>query len=131
MGWREFSLKAISVPFAEHGRGYDGWDCWGLVTRGYEDVLGVALPDYHEAYGDTRQFRRLERAFAARPECFWKRAKNPRPGAVALMRRRSLLIHVGLLMDGGTILHCEERTDTTLERASAMKVEGYYEYTAA
>ena len=46
MTWDQFAAKAMSVPFVPLGRGYSGWDCWGLVMCGYRDVLGIELPTY-------------------------------------------------------------------------------------
>jgi len=55
----EFIDRAMDVPFLEHGRDYNGWDCWGLVVCGQRDVYGVKLPDLSNQYSSTRRLQEL------------------------------------------------------------------------
>ena len=118
-----FILKAIGVPFVEHGRDYEGWDCWGLCIRAYKDVLGVNLPDF--SYTDTQEYRALKNSFETRADGFWQRSQ-PGNMSVACIYRRGLVIHAGLSF-GKKILHVEKGIETCLEPAGRMRIEGYYE----
>ena len=124
MTWREFAERAISVPFAERGRGYEGWDCWGLVVCAYRDVLGVELPRY-DNYQSIRDHRRIRRLVVAGVK-EWDRA-GAQDGAVAVIYRRSFEIHTGLVIEGGRrILHCEENVHTVHEPIGHFRIEGLY-----
>jgi len=118
-----FIFKAIGVPFLEHGRDYNGWDCWGLVMRAYQDVIGVKLPDF--SYNDTSEYRRLIENFSQREDRFWRKS-DTRDFSVACIYRRGRVIHAGLSV-GNKILHVERGIETCLEPASRMRIEGYYE----
>lgn len=121
-----FVFKSIGVPFVEHGRDYDGWDCWGLCIRAYKDVLGVNLPDF--IYTDTAAYKALKSNFDTRSGGFWQTA-NPGNMSVACIFRRGLVIHAGLSI-GHKILHVEKGIQTCLEPAKKMRIEGYYEPTS-
>jgi len=75
----DFQRKAIGVPFVPFGRDYDGWDCWGLVIRAWQDVRGVTLPDF--TYKSIADYRALAANFASRDGGFWRRIDPPEPPA--------------------------------------------------
>lgn len=125
MDWPNFINKAIMVPFLEKGRDYSGWDCFGLVYRGYRDVLGKDLPSYVETYESTTDLMVLVREFRKGRDLKWEQCE-PKVGAVALIFRKSLAVHVGLVMPFQLILHCSERVNTVQESKSEMRIEGYY-----
>ena len=127
MIWRDFIDQAVGVPFVPHGRDYDGWDCWGLVWRAYLDVRGIRLPSYDAQYDQITDWRRLVRAFAAGVQ-EWVLTPTPSTGDVALIYRRGLAIHVGLIVPDRRILHVEEGVETTQELTAHMRVEGVYAY---
>ena len=123
MNWQEFTKRAIFTPFLDHGRSYDGWDCWGLVYIAYRDVLGVDIPSYDEAYTDTGKFKELHKAFSSGLDA-WK--KKDETGSVALILRRNLPIHVGILVGKSMVLHCEKSVGTIQEPRANMRIEGCY-----
>lgn len=125
MNWEEFIRKAIFTPFMTKGRSYEGWDCWGLVYVGYRDVLDIALPTYTGEYNEVTDFKLLCKAFTTGAKGWDKSDGNP--GSVALILRRNLPIHVGILTDKRNVLHCEQKVGTIQEPASNLRIEGYYE----
>lgn len=120
-GW---CRKAIGVPFVQHGRDFDGWDCWGLIVCAYRDVAGVVVPDY--AYDSVSNYRRLAGLFTDRETSHWRRLTAPEPMAVACIYRRGRVIHAGLVVPGRRIVHVERGVETCAESVSNMRVEGYY-----
>ena len=126
LSWPDFAARAISVPFVEHGRSYDGWDCWGIVCVGYRDVLGIKVPDYGEYYETTNAFRALRAAFNARRDAEWQSC-NRRLGAVAVILRKNLPIHAGLVIGKRDILHCEQTVGTVIDRDRDLRIESYWE----
>ena len=125
MTWPEFIVAAVSVPFIEKGRDYRGWDCWGMVRCGYRDVLGIEMPSWTDEYFSTREFRRLASLFEVHKDQMFESC--PRDvGAIAHIYRRSLSIHVGIVMPKRMILHAEETVGTVQEPLPAFKIEGFY-----
>ena len=127
MTLEEFQRRAIGVPFLEHGRDYDGWDCWGLVVCAFRDVLGVEVPDYvvdHTRYNKSG-YRQITQCFEDRNGGFWQQT-DCQPMRVACIFRRGLLIHAGLCVDKRRILHVERGIETCLERITRFNVEGFY-----
>ena len=120
--WDEFAGRAITVPFVEYGRGWDGFDCWGLCVLGYREVLGYELPDYEF---DPHDVQALARAFRAGLEDIGVRVGR-RVGAVAVIARRRSPVHAGLVISKRGILHCEEGLGTVIEPDRRLKVEGYW-----
>ena len=83
MTWEEFARAAVAVPFLEHGRDRDGWDCWGLICCGYRDVLGIEIPRYSGAYGSAQDHRRVACLFRDRDAAAWREVERE-VGAIAL-----------------------------------------------
>lgn len=123
MSVAEFHRKAIGVPFIEKGRDYDGWDCWGLVSRGWLDVMGVKLPEF--TYKSVRDFKALAAHFDYRLTA-GARKVEPHAMAIACIFKRGLTIHVGLVVPGRKILHVEEGIETCAEPVSDFRIEGFY-----
>ena len=135
MNITEFARLAIDVPFLERGRGWRGWDCWGLIQAGHREILGVSLPSYAEGYRDTGHSAESRRRLAAlleRNKGAWRRVLRPRACDVVLLNIAGRPIHVGLAIDAGLMLHAEARIDTVIERLAspmwARRIEGFYRY---
>ena len=93
---------------------------------GYKDVLNITLPGWDNEYFSTHEFRKLSDLFnhglaAIAVEC------SPMPGAVAIVRRRRLLIHAGIVVDNDMLIHAEENIGTVQEPLSQVHIEGFYE----
>lgn len=132
----QFVERAIGVPFLDHGRNWDGWDCWGLVRTYYDEVLKINLPSHDAGYvtaGDNAQDREViqDMIDSARP--MWK-PSSPEAGDVLLMRISGRPVHVGVIVDSGRFLHTEKRIGTVIERMAspmwARRIEGVYRYAA-
>ena len=126
MDWREFARTAIEIPFREKGRSWDGIDCWGLVVLGYREVLGIELPCYTEHYESTSELNRLRKVFTRERDAYWREVRR-REGAVAMILRRNLRVHVGIVIGRRDILHCEEGAGTILDRDRHLRIEGFWE----
>lgn len=119
----EFTYQAIGVPFVEHGRDFDGWDCWGLVVTAYREVLGLNVPDY--TYDGVSNYRALARNFEDRGASHWRQVE-PKPLTVALIYRRGLVIHAGLVLPKSRILHVEKGIATCHQPMRDFRFEGFY-----
>lgn len=119
----EFARKASGVPFKEHGRDFDGWDCWGLIVAAYREVKGVTLPDF--MYAGTDDYRALMKSFRARQDDYWRKV-GAESMAIACIYRRGHVIHAGLVLTSGVIMHVEKGIETCVERADNFRIEGFY-----
>ena len=131
----EFANLAIVVPFVDHGRGWSGWDCWGMVQMYYREVLGVEIPSYVGEYTDAGRSTQTRRELAALIDhnmTDWREVDNAEAGDVVLLKIGGRPIHVGIAVNGGQMLHTETGVDTLVERlASPMwerRIEGFYRY---
>lgn len=135
MTLEEFIPKALMVPFQDHGRSYEGWDCWGLVYVAYRDIMGVTLPSYSGEYdraGDTRESRNQLDGLIRSHLGPWSVVEERLPLDVVLFRIGGQPVHVGLLVDRRRMLHAEARIGTQMERMSSsmwnQRLEGVYRY---
>ena len=139
MNFVEFIERAISVPFVDGGRGWDGWDCWGLVRMAYAELRGVELPMHSDDHSGVRDFRRLAELMEAERQLeSWTAVdeKDAQPLDVALLRLRNRPMHVGVAIGQGRFIHAEEDAGTAIERwnrppwrgVGIDRVEGFYAY---
>lgn len=128
MNIEEFARKAISVPFAPHGRGWNGWDCWGCFRMGWIEVEGIYHPSYNKDYESLKDFDRLEKLFAEEIPKNWVPIKEPQPMDGIMYYMRGSLMHVGLVINKEMMLHTDHGSGTTFERISTYRVEGIYRY---
>lgn len=134
----EFADIAVSVPFVEFGRDYNGWDCWGLVFCGQRDVFGRIMPSYAGEYGSTSRRDELKRLIAMHREerTDWALVEEPRAGDVVLLEMLGRACHIGMMLDHRNVLHTEVRCNTVVERIDREpwrgngydKIEGVYRY---
>ena len=134
MEWGEFAAAAVSVPFADHGRTWDGVDCWGLVVLAYRHVLGVELPTYETGeYRDCQAFREMRRHVEAVKAESWREIvppSRPRIGDVAVIFKRGLPVHVGICLGAGRVIHAEHGVGVVVQPESQMRVEGWFSHAA-
>ena len=124
MKFIDWQLKATGVPFVEHGRDFDGWDCYGAIMSAYREVAKISIPDYSE-YA-IKDFRRLRELFEARSAGFWRQVDGPGPMVAACLFRRGLSIHTGICVSKREIMHVEQGIETCIEPLSAFRIEGFY-----
>jgi cell wall-associated NlpC family hydrolase len=103
-----WSARYVGLPF---GMGHGEVTCWSLVAMVYRDRLGVELPAYGEI--SARDLVRIARTMEARKDDGWCEVAVPAAFDVCLMRSPrggSAVCHVGVMVDGGRVLHVEEAT---------------------
>ena len=111
----------VRIPFRSQGRGYGGADCWGLVYLWYRDRLGIELEAWAETpAGQVRDVARL----IERHKTDWSPAWPPRQNDVALMRVMArgtsrLVAHVGIVVDGGRVMHTQSAGGVRVDRADS------------
>ena len=110
----EFINKAIGVPFVDHGRDFNGWDCWGLVVLAYRECFGIELPGYeHISALSSREAGELINIQKKR----WTEVTDnqERPGDVLVIREGAWPCHVALVVKKGLMLHVDMKIETCVE----------------
>ena len=131
MTLQEFIKKAVGVPFKPHGRGYDNWDCWGLIYIAHRDVYSIDLPSYDKEYKSiNREREKIEGLYSAGKQEEWVEVKDPQAGDVVMLYMDGRAVHVGLMIDKDKFLHTEQGIDTCVQRLTdfQFRIEGFYRY---
>lgn len=134
----DFIDRALSVPFRDHGSGWDGWSCWGLCCAWYREVLGIELPAHdvgYETAGETRADRAAIDAMFEAGRVAWQPVTRAAMGDLLLLRCHGRPIHVGVAVDGARFLHAEKKIGTVVERMASAewsrRIEGVYRHAPA
>ena len=102
--------KWIGIPFADHGRGPDAFDCYGLVHAIYREQFGITLPDYADAYSDARDHASVAAAVQAGLQAGWATIdrvhETPRCGDLLVINVATRPWHCGLMVTPERFLHC-------------------------
>lgn len=133
----EFANDALLTPFKEHGRDYDGWDCWGLLYLCHRDVFGIKIPSFADAYGSTSRRDELRKLISGNSQWNdWEQVETPEAGDAVYLAMHGRFCHVGVMLDSRHVLHTEERCGTVVERIDRApwkgdgynKIEGFYRH---
>jgi cell wall-associated NlpC family hydrolase len=123
--------RLVGIPYVQHGRSYDGADCWGIVFLYYRDILGRSIPSY-VAEMEAREFRPrgIGPLISEERDRAWSEVSAPIAGDVVLMRTGIHHNHVGIYLAGRTTLHSEGPGLSAIERLDALhlrnRVSGFY-----
>lgn len=130
MEHNDFIRKSLAVPFVEKGRGFDGWDCWGLVYCYFKHVKMIQLPEYLD-YNSTTEYKQLKVLIDnARPS--WIAVDKPQQGDIAVFNLSGEPTHIAIIIDNRNMLHAEAKVGTFLEQYTGAvwgkRIEGIYRY---
>ena len=116
--------KYIGIPFRDHGCGYDGCDCYGLVRLVYAKELGIELPHLGDHYSNAfarGEIGPLPAATVAEGWAVDVTDLEPEQFDVLVFSRGGMDYHVGLFMYGEFMLHCVDGTDACLEKWDGIR----------
>ena len=129
----DWAAKYVGLAHAPRGRGPDGFDCWGLVREVYGREFGIELPDYLDGFvrgGDEKRIGQLVREERQGWRTIWPGAEQPGDGI--LLRVRGEPMHIGIVVEPGTMLHVMAGCNSVLERYRSImwekRVEGFYRH---
>lgn len=130
----DFSLlnQYVGVPFISRGRTPIGWDCWGAVRWAYKDLYQFDLPEFLSGYSDaTKDVSGVDSVVCGAVLNYW-----PVPvgtvGAVHCYYTVKRGWHVGLVIPGGKVFHCDAIAGTEIvpEARICMRIKGAYSATS-
>ena len=126
-----WAAKYIGVPFKDHGRDLNGFDCWGLVSFILREERGLLLPDFGGQYRDTRDRDGIEIVIRAEAEQ-WTRVATPMVEDVVVFNIGGRPLHCGLVVEPGQMLHAQSGTGCCIEGYRrpkwASRIEGFYHH---
>jgi cell wall-associated NlpC family hydrolase len=121
--------RYIGIAFKDHGRGFDGCDCWGLVRLVYQNEYGIKLPDMGPIYEKVTDEKGMMKLYVSELPS-WEKVEIPQIGDVVLLRACGLPIHVGIVVSENQMLHIEIKIDAVIERFDSAlwgrRIEGFY-----
>lgn len=105
-------MRYMDVPFTERGADWSGCNCWGLVALAFRHERGVELPRFDDI--GARDLREASDQIERRRK-LWQKVDEPQPFDVAVMtgisqiagRSAAVKSHVGLVIEGGQVMHTE------------------------
>ena len=121
----------IGLEYKDRGRGPDSFDCLGFVGHVYLRELGIALPDFLDAYHSAEDSRGCAEAINKR-KVDWAPVDKPEPLDLMLFKVFGLPTHVGLYLNEWDFLHCFKGTGSCIERHLASgwgnRLLGFYRW---
>jgi cell wall-associated NlpC family hydrolase len=122
-----------NISYKDHGRDFDGVDCWGLLYLFYKHELGILLPSWSAEYDDADDAPAA--VMMEKQHCVqeWQRVDKPFPGAGGLFEVAGNL-HVGICLDsrGRQMLHVTKGTQVTVECIHSIiwrrRFRGWWKY---
>lgn len=111
--------KYLPIPFKNHGRGFSGVDCWGLVLLVYKEERGIIMPDLGDLYSDAYARCEVDSTVTQAMGAPWTMVVEPgqeKPFDVLVFKRGGLKTHVGIWVEKGKMLHALEGVGVCVER---------------
>ncbi|WP_213761981.1 NlpC/P60 family protein [Caballeronia sp. dw_19] len=111
----------IGLPWVDGARGPDAFDCWGLLRWVEDKHFGLVLPELPALPDETRNLYRAQIEMGA-----WTVIDRPVHGSGALLRGGDRP-HVGVYLDidGGGVLHAQERVGVVFTAKQQLRMVGY------
>ncbi len=127
----EWCSKYVGIPFVSGGRDQSGCDCYGLVRLILCNEYNTELPLLIGDYTNALCIQETKALFTQNISILCTdKIEQPEEKAVALMKMKGRLCHVGLYAGDGYIIHSRHNLGAVCERLSSPQlagcVEGWY-----
>jgi cell wall-associated NlpC family hydrolase len=126
--------RYVGLPYRDHGRGPEAFDCWGLVRLVYLEVFKIELPSFVDGYLSASWDAEGVAALVVHERARWREVQDRREGDVVVIRMAARPRHVGLWLEGNRMLHTLAGHDSALESLEspkwARRIDGVYRYAA-
>lgn len=122
----EIITKYVGIPFKDHGRSFDGCDCYGLVSLIYENELNIHLPQLGDLYSNAYHKKEVNKTVASVDRQSWCKTIPPN---IQELKDYDVLVfrigicdhHVGLYIGDGKMLHVIEGANAGIEKVNSFK----------
>lgn len=140
-----WSEKYIGIPFLDHGRAWEGCDCYGLCALIWREQFNLKVPSYGETYATVLDGATVSDAIRMNgtESEEWQEipAGDEKAGDAVLCSGfynieggwKKADMHVGLVLKPGTMIHVERGIDASLadyrkDRRFNRRVVGFYRH---
>jgi len=136
--------KYIGIPWVSHGRGPEGYDCWGLIRFIAKDQFGWDWPSYDDTYtlgsqaDDVSVYKVNEglikdwHKIHDDDQSAFKYIDRTIQGDIIWLKHKSHVVHMGMMLDTRKFIHVSATTDSIISRADHFiwknKILGYYRW---
>lgn len=119
----------------DHGRDFDGADCWGLVMLYYLFALGITLPDYRIGCAFSSMI--ADKVVEQEKNGPWQEIPEPVENCIVLMAldasQPSVRNHIGVYVGDNRLLHTRAAKGSHTIRLNhplmAFRLRGYFDFT--
>ena len=123
--------KYIHIPFEDHGRDFDGCDCYGLVRLIYKNEYQKDMPLLIN-YSNSANGKEVEDLIDhSKPLLNAVEIEKPTIGCIAIFNIRGFSMHMGVYIGKNMVLHVMKGTNSLCERLDSYRLrgrlEGFYE----
>jgi cell wall-associated NlpC family hydrolase len=130
--------KYVGIPFRDHGRDWDGCDCYGLIRLVYWHEFGIPLPSLDDEYATALERKEAAGLLGEGGPTWAGHVETPGTGDVVRLRRqgepRGGGTHLGLIVDPiqCRMLHVHNHASSVIERYDGLawrhRVDGYLKW---
>jgi cell wall-associated NlpC family hydrolase len=107
----------IGIPFTHRGESFKGADCWGFVRLFYKNWLSKYLPDLSDYYSNSDNYKSCGHVYPLAAGFFKEIKKDEfKKYDIALFRIAGVAVHVGIILDKQTFIHCWDKTGSIISR---------------
>lgn len=97
----------IGIPFKNHGRDLDGFDCWGFCIH-YCKGLNRELPDFqYEKSDDETMGENYEKILMELGNKVTKVREPEKDDFILFKNSRGLFSHIGISLGNRRFIHCD------------------------
>ena len=107
--------KYVGVPFVDGGKDFNGYDCWRMICLAFKTEHQIEIPLYGEISAlDLRKIAGLIASDAYKEPWVDVVPSAIRAFDVAVMCKRKVPVHIGLLVNREAMIHVEQATATVM-----------------
>ena len=110
----------LGIPYKQHGRDKEGFDCYGLVIFLYERT-GRKLPDFFYSSMSRKGFEESGADVKSGLKGLFKEIENPSyTDLIMFFNDNGQSVHVGMYLNKGMFIHCD------VKGVQVCKLEDFY-----
>jgi len=105
--------KYISLSYKDHGRSFEGVDCWGLIYLIYKTEYNIILPTY-DTYITSGDIKTVSRTIINNLHQ-WQAITSPQFSDIIILNIAHQPTHVGFVIDNNKMLHVLQGCNSVIE----------------
>lgn len=114
----------IGKPYADHGRGPESFDCYGLVLAVLKK-MGINAPDYGSQYKHSEDDESVSKCIIGVSRGWTSvRLDQVNPGDILVLRVAGIPIHIAVVISKGLMLHTLRGRNSVVESYTSKAWQG-------